>query len=64
MSSRKVNITLNTQMLATLDLLAEKNAMTRSEFIRSMIAAEYGNQLDSVDAVTSDDVFKRMDSMY
>ena len=60
--ANRVNITLNTQMLATLDCLAENVGMSRSEYIRHLITLAYSSQLDKDNSVNSEDVFRQMES--
>ena len=62
--ANRINISLNNQMLATLDLMAEKCGMTRSEYIRNMIIRDFSRQSIEDDAISVDDVYKRMDSYY
>ena len=60
--ANRINITLNNTMLATLDLLAEKSGMNRSEYIRNMIQRNYSDQLLSAEPITSEDVYRQLET--
>lgn len=58
---KRINISMNNQLLATLDLLAEFNCMSRSEYIRNLINREYKEQLNYPFHISSEDIFRQME---